>query len=179
MLFQYLPYFDYTQQKADITPITDSPTPKGLYDMKDFNPIIDNASPLSQEDCKSTHCGDSFNWSARTYVPKDKTIKITVKITRYPTHEKAQRDFDNYVLAIKKSRYDKFVTKDGNTVFISSVRKLRWDFPPTPTGAYASRVVFLKNNIMLDVLETSRSKHGEYKNPYIAALGGQLRAVTR
>ncbi len=164
---------------ADITPIINSGPSKIPYDIKDFNPIINNISPISEDNCKLDFCGDSYNWSVRTYAPKDNGFTIIIKVTKFKTHEKAQRNFDNYVSAIRKERFDKLITKDSYSIFISSVKKLRWDFPPTPTGTYASRVIFLKNNIMLEVHETSRSKQGEHKNPFLAGLGGQLRAVTK
>jgi hypothetical protein len=174
MLFQYLPYFDYTEQKADVTPIIISGSPRVLYDMKDFSPVIDNVSPVSRDDCKLKYCGDSYNWSVRTYAAKNSDFKITITVTRFRTHKKAQRAFDDYVLVIKKNRFDKYITQNGYSMFISSVKRLRWDFPPSPTGEYASRVIFLKNNIMVEVYETSKSKRGDYKNTFMAGLGRQL-----
>lgn len=176
-VFEYVPYFDYTEQKADITPIIASGASRAMYDMKDFNPIIDNLTPSSIDDCKLKFCGESYNWTVRTYEDKNKYYKITIRITRFRSREKAMRDYDDYVLTIKKDRYDKTASKDDYQVFISSVKKLRWDFPPTPNGQFASRVLFLKNNIMIDVLETSRSKKGEYKNIFLAGLGQQLMAA--
>ncbi|KWT86756.1 hypothetical protein [Candidatus Magnetominusculus xianensis] len=175
-VFNYVPYFDYTEQKADITPIIASGTQRA-YEMIDFNPIIDNITPSAMDDCKLKFCGESFNWSMRTYEDVDKYYKITIKITMYKSREKAQKNYDDYVLAIKKNRYDKVAASDGYQVFVSSVKKLRWDFPPTPNGLFASRVLFLKNNIMIDVLETSKSKKGEYKNKFLAGLGRQLMAA--
>ncbi|MEO5359691.1 MAG: hypothetical protein H7843_04510 [Nitrospirota bacterium] len=173
-VFNYVPYFDYTEQKADITPIIASGASRAMYNMKDFNPIIDNLTPSSIDDCKLKFCGESFNWSMRTYEDVDKYYKITIRITKFRSREKAQRSYDDYVLVIKKNRYDKVAALDGYQVFVSSVKKQRWDFPPTPNGQFASRVLFLKNNIMIDVLETSKSKKGEYKNKFLAGLGRQL-----
>ncbi|MBF0556497.1 MAG: hypothetical protein HQK96_18415 [Nitrospirae bacterium] len=177
MVFEYLPFFDYTEQKADITPIIASgASTRAVYDLKDFNLIIDNIPPSSVDGCKLKSCGESFNWSVRTYADEDKNFKITIKITRFQSHEKALSDFNNYISAIKKNRFDRVVEGDDFRIVISGVKKLRWDFPSTPNGLFASRVVVLKNNIMLDVLETSKSKKGEYKDQFLKALGRQLMA---
>ncbi|MBF0458998.1 MAG: hypothetical protein HQK99_14005 [Nitrospirae bacterium] len=179
MVFEYVPYFNYKEQQADITQISASGvSDSAIYDIRDFNPVIANISPVSQDDCKLKSCGESFNWSVRTYADKDDNYKITIKITRHQSREKAMRDFDEYVLSIRKNRFDKTVQQGDCRIFISGVKKLRRGYSAMPTGLFASRVLLLKNNIILDVLETSKSKRGEYKNAFLAGLGGQLMAAS-
>ncbi|WP_420265487.1 hypothetical protein [Candidatus Magnetominusculus dajiuhuensis] len=179
MVFEYLPFFDYTKQEADITPITASVVSnKTIYDLKDFSPTINNIPPSSVDGCKLKSCGESFNWSVRTYADEDKNFKITIKITRHQSHDKALVDFDNYIAAIRISRFDRALDRDDCRVFTSGVKKLRWDFPSMPNGLFESRVVVLKNNVIIDVIEISKSKKVEYKNQFLNALGRQLVGVS-
>lgn len=179
MVIEHVPYFDYKEQQADITQIMNlGASNSAIYDIKDFNPVIDNISPVSQDDCKLKSCGELFNWSVRTYADKDNDYKITIKITRHQSREKAIRDFDEYVLTIQKNRFDKTVQQGDCRIVISGVKKLRRGYSSTPTGLFASRVLILKNNIILDVLETSNSRRGEYKNTFLAGLGRQLLAAS-
>ncbi|MCG6553302.1 MAG: hypothetical protein L7F77_13335 [Candidatus Magnetominusculus sp. LBB02] len=179
MIFDHIPYFDYSEQKADITPIMAAG--RASYDIGDFNPVIDNISPSSQEDCKLSTCGHAFNWSLRRYSDADGDNKITVRITRFQSADNAAIYFNDYIAAVRTNRFDRTISGDDyHKVFISGVKKLRWEVPPpTPNGLYASRVLFLKNNVIVDIEETSKSNGGEYKNSLVAGLGRQLTAVPK
>lgn len=172
-VFDSVPYFDYSRQEADVTPLVATGENR-TYEIKDFGPILSNLPPPAIDDCMDAACGQAYNWSVRTYEDPDNDYRVTVKITRFQSHEKAMRNYDNYCLSIKRERFDRAVDGGQYRIFISSVKKLRWDYPSTPNGLFASRVLLLKNNIMIDVLETSKSKQGQFKNAFLAAIGRQL-----